>query len=159
MTALNTNAFRLTARAIGGGSVAPDPRTRAGGYRWRGIPGWKLGDEIPPRPRAGADAYVEKPSEIVARLHARIAAKSPEHARLVAAFESIPEDLLGAWDPLDEHPPAEDRPVGGPRRRREGWLWLRTCGISPEEARAQLGVSTYTARRYEKRLATQEVTP
>jgi hypothetical protein len=157
VSALHTDAFRLTARAIGGGSIAPGPRTLAGGYRWHGMPGWRPGDDIPPRPRAGADAYVENPAEIVARLHARIAAKSPEHARLVAAFESIPEELLGAWDPLDEQPPPEDRPVGGPRRRREGWMWLRTCGISPEEARAQLGVSTYTARRYEKWLASQEV--
>ncbi len=128
----------------------------ARGYRWHGLPGWRPGDDIPPRPRVAV--RVEPPAEIVARLHAVIAAKSPEHARLVAAFESIPPELLGAWDPLDERPVPEGRPVGGPRRRREGWMWLRACGYGPAEARVQLGVSTYTARRYEKWLAGQEVT-
>ena len=149
----------IQAAPIGMGSIIPDRRSLSGGYRWHGLPGWRPGAGTPQRPGGASEAYVEHPSEIVARLHAEIAAKSPEHARLVAAFNAIPEDLLGAWDPDDERQPAEPRPAGGPQRRREGWLWLRASGISPDEARAQLGVSARTARRYQQWLARQEVTP
>jgi hypothetical protein len=37
---------------------------------------------------AGDGDRVESPAEITGRLHAVIAAKSPEHAALVAAFEA-----------------------------------------------------------------------
>jgi len=39
------------------------------------------------RPYVRDEDDVESPAEIVARLHAEIAAKSPEHAAIVARFE------------------------------------------------------------------------
>ena len=51
-----------------------------------GISNVASGDRFRPYYR-DADADLREPAEIVAELHAQIAAKSPQHAALVARFE------------------------------------------------------------------------
>lgn len=89
-----------------------------------------------------------EPRQIVARLHAEIAAKSPEHAALVAAFEALP-GLPPAWDPAEE---------ASARRA----AWLERAGryaafravLTQEAAARRLRICIRTARNYEAALKT-----
>ncbi len=86
------------------------------------------------------------PAEIVAALHQRIAAKSPAHAALVAAFEA-------------QQPPRRERSYGlashnaqrtaerDDRMRR--YAALRASGLSKRQARTELGFSRWAADQYE----------
>ena len=88
------------------------------------------------------------PAEIVAELHKRIAAKSPEHARLVAAFHRAQEMrrllLLG-----DGH---ENVLKTSRKWRVSEYGKLRARGVSVEAAAAAVGVSVSTAGEYGREL-------
>jgi hypothetical protein len=84
---------------------------------------------------------------IVAELHKQIAAKSPEHAALVAAFEALPS-LPPAWDPAEEA-----------AARRAAWLeqaerlaGFRERGLTQVAAARRIGVCERTAKNYEAAL-------
>lgn len=92
-----------------------------------------------------ADEYVESPAEIVARLHARIARKSPELAALVIAFEALPR------------PPR--RPLLAPRPPAAAWSereWrmsaytaARLAGASEKAAATRAGIRWTSTWQYE----------
>ena len=94
---------------------------------------------------------IREPREIVAELHKRIAAKSPEHAALVARFEALPIARGKAI-------PGEGRQTGGLARGRHvseafrarlrAYLELR-AHMTREQAAAALGIHYTTAQRYD----------
>lgn len=94
---------------------------------------------------------IREPWEIVEALHRAIAAKSPEHAELVAAFEALP---CGRSKVLA----GEGRQAGGYARgqhiseafraRLRAYLELRQ-EMSREQAAARLGIHYKTAQRYD----------
>ena len=79
------------------------------------------------------------PAEIVTRLHKLIAAKSPEHAALVARWE---QKQAAAW-------PGVHHQVAACRERMERYGELREDGATPEEAAGDIGLRGSTAQRYE----------
>ena len=88
----------------------------------------------------------EEPREIVARLHAEIAAMSPEHAALVADFDALPTK---PGYPLR----AARRPAGGRSRARLRRLTvytaLRLDGHGQKAAARRTGISQSIGRQYE----------
>ena len=88
-------------------------------------------------------------AQITARLHAEIAAKSPEHAALVAAFEALP-GLPPAWDPAEE---AAAKRTAWLERAAE-YAALRSLDLTQEAAARHLRVCVRTAQNYEAALKT-----
>ena len=92
---------------------------------------------------------IREPRELVAELHRRIAAKSPEHAELVARFEVLPSRV----------PAGDGRQAGGQARGEQisatfrgklrTYLALRADGLDRELAAAALGIHPKTAQRYD----------
>jgi hypothetical protein len=86
------------------------------------------------------------PREIVTDLHAEIAAQSPEHAALVAAYEALP---ARPGYPLRR----ARRPAGGMSaarlRRLEVYTALRLSGTGAKAAATRAGISHHTGRQYE----------
>jgi hypothetical protein len=127
-------------RASGISSPVRAPRASFQPYRYLG---WEF-DPIPGEPT---------PREIVTRLHAEIAAKSPGHAALVSMFTR----LCGgppSWDPDGDYAEDRVRTTRGAKASREKWRELRLAGVSKADARTELGVSVRTAGRYENWLET-----
>jgi hypothetical protein len=90
----------------------------------------------------GAD--VLSPREIVAALHEEMAARSPELAALVAAYEAVPRT---APRPLRQPRPA---PVYAARRRRMTvYAQLRIAGAGPKAAARKAGVGRESTANYE----------
>lgn len=82
------------------------------------------------------------PREIVAALHAEIAAKSPRHAALVAAFEAVPRPV--------PRPPRRPRPPAHHRARRlTMYGQLRIAGRSPRAAAEAVFLGPSSASQYE----------
>jgi hypothetical protein len=137
-------------RATGISSVAPSLFELSGRYKFRGFADWEpnhpryrgLRSTVPEgEPPA---EKVEHPSVIVARLHAEIAAKSPEHAALVAEFEQLPRrpgQVGPSWWNLAQQAARDER------IRR--YTALRASGLSKKEAAAEVGVTVRRADRYE----------
>lgn len=90
-------------------------------------------------------ADLRSPSEIVADLHAQIAAKSPEHAALVAAFETLPR--------RPERLFCEPRPLARPGsvryRRLSAYAGHRLSGASEKDAARQACISPDSRPQYE----------
>lgn len=98
---------------------------------------------------------VESPREIVARLHERIAAKSPEHAALVAGFEQRQaERRLVLADAVSRRavPPAPSIASRRSSERIRRFAIARDAGKGREEAAAEVGVGPSAARNYDARL-------
>jgi hypothetical protein len=144
--------------ATGISSVAPSLHELSGRYKFRGFADWE-----PNHPRYRGlrstvpgdepdEEEVEHPSVIVARLHEKIAAKSPAHAALVAAFLALPEPPPpgGLWEQAIPRrmftPP--------PPRRKDRYLALRQDGVDPAEAAERTGTPSRTRVRYETELRT-----
>lgn len=84
------------------------------------------------------------PREITASLHREIAAISPEHAALVAAFEAIPRaDPRPVRQPRP-HPVYQER-----RRRMTVYSQARLAGRGPKAAARAAGVGASSASQYE----------
>ena len=85
------------------------------------------------------------PREVVRRLHREIAATSPEHAALVAAFEALPRRA--------ERPVREPRCLAKPGsvryRRLSIYAAVRIGGGSGKAAARQAGVSQRSGQQYE----------
>ena len=81
------------------------------------------------------------PAEIVAQLRAEIAAKSPEHARLVARYEAAERAAA-------ERPRLHIRSAERVARMEE-YARLRRSGMSKRDARGKVGVSKSVGHRYE----------
>ena len=92
------------------------------------------------------------PREIVARLHAEIAALSPEHAALVAEYEALPPrpaKSRGFWVP-GEPSPASAALMRGRRERAGRYARLVASGLGRKAAARRTGVAARTARQYER---------
>ena len=86
----------------------------------------------------------EDPRVIVDRLHAEIAAISPEHAALVAAYRALPRP---APRPVrTPRPPAGTKPRA---RKMLAYSSLRLGGYDTGAAARKAGISRYSAPRYE----------
>lgn len=95
------------------------------------------------------DIKVEDPRQIVALLHAEIAALSPEHAALVAAFEALPRKH---GYPLRRARPALPGPGSNCQRRVQrlaAYTSLRLSGTGKKAAARRIGVGHGTGRQYE----------
>lgn len=97
-----------------------------------------------------ADRPEPSPREIVARLHERIAAQSPDHAALVAAYQRTRAAMRVPPGPVQVFPRS-------PRRsrlaRQEAYAALRGAGTGRKDAAALVGVCRRTADRYEDALS------
>lgn len=82
------------------------------------------------------------PEEVLAGLHAEIAAKSPGHARLVARYEEI-----RAAQPRPAAPFPAERLAR--LARLEAYGRHRDAGLDRAEAAARTGISVRTAEKYE----------
>jgi hypothetical protein len=94
-----------------------------------------------------AEPDVLSPREIVAGLHAEIAALSPEHAELVAEYQALPRRERTRYSP-------EPRPasiaVREKRRERAGrYVRLRESGLGKKAAARRAGIAVRTASQYE----------
>lgn len=127
----------LKIRATGMSSIIPGPSTLSGGYQYMGWQTEPIGDEPSPR-------------QIVAGLHAEIAAKSPELAALVADYEKY-AGVIAAWDPVEDLAVIPDGPLDR-REKMQVWVQLRDKGMSVKEAAASLGIDERTGRRWETEL-------
>jgi len=98
--------------------------------------------------REGAGDDLESPAEIIARIHAAIAAQSPEHAQLVADYERVREEtglvILG-----DGH---QNILKTSKETRVRQYAEARAEGKSRSEAAEAIGVSLCTAGKYEAEL-------
>lgn len=81
------------------------------------------------------------PRQIVARLHRQIAAKSPEHARLVAEFEALSCDEENPRNPLSAQSAAR-------RVRIEEFAGLMKSGLTVKAAARRVGISERVGRAY-----------
>lgn len=82
------------------------------------------------------------PRQIVTELHAEIAALSPEHAALVAAYEAIPRPV--------PRPARQPRRVAAHRARRlVTYGQWRIAGRSPRVAAEAVFLSPSSASQYE----------
>jgi hypothetical protein len=84
-----------------------------------------------------------EPAQIVALLHARIAARSPEGAALVAAW-----DALRAGAAAPERCPGAAAVAIARQARARAYRDLVGRGLTREQAAARLGVSPRTAETY-----------
>ena len=92
------------------------------------------------------------PREIVTRLHAEIAAQSPEQAALVAEYEALPPRPLksrGFWVP-GEQDPAGAALMRGRRERMDRYVRWRISGLGKKAAAQRTGIAVRTARQYEQ---------
>ena len=146
-------------RATGVSSPAPGLFDLSGRYKFRGFADWEPNS---PRYRglrstvAGDepdDDDIEHPSVIGARLHAQIAARSPAHAALVAAFLALPEipPAGGLWEQAAPPPRPPVFTVSLPRRKAR-YLALRRDGADAAEAAGRTGTPRRTRARYETEL-------
>lgn len=94
------------------------------------------------------------PREIVTALHERIAARSPEHARLVARFARVQAGLDAETVAAVDLRGAEAARRGRLQRIRD-YSRLRAGGMSREDAASRIGVGPDTAQRYEAALRRQ----
>jgi hypothetical protein len=101
-------------------------------------------DPAAPAGSAGPNGEEPTPREIVAALHAEIAARSPGHAALVAAFEQIPRKPR---TPI--RVPRRPAVTSPHRRRMEFYTALRLSGTGKKAAARQAGIVHHTGRRYE----------
>jgi hypothetical protein len=141
--------------ATGVSSVAPSLFELSGRYKFRGFADWEpnhpryrgLRSTVPDLEPDEEEA--EHPSVIVARLREKIAAKSPAHAALVAAFLALPEPPPegGPWEQVA--PPVFTAPLA---RRKVGYLRLRRDGVDPAEAAERTGTPSRSRIRYESEL-------
>jgi hypothetical protein len=92
---------------------------------------------------------IRSPREIVAELHREIAAKSPRHARLVAAFEALPREDEPAWDEWEESLSAREIAREKRRARLRQYTDLRVSGMTKASAARELGIAGRTASEYE----------
>jgi hypothetical protein len=83
-----------------------------------------------------------EPREIVAALHAEIAAKSPEHAALVAAWDAMRAGRMAV--PC----PGEAAVCAARQARVREYAKLRGQGLTLAQAAGRLGVSPRTAETY-----------
>ena len=98
------------------------------------------------------DCAEPSPQEIVAALHAEIAAQSPEHAALVAEFDALPPRPArsrGFWVP-GEPSPAGAALTRGRRERADRYMRLLDSGLSRHAAARRAGIAVYTAYEYER---------
>lgn len=86
----------------------------------------------------------QSPREIVARVHERIAALSPEHASLVAAYEAIPRSAQRPVRRPRPHPAYQSR-----QRRLTVYSQLRLAGREPRAAARSAGVGPSSSAQYE----------
>lgn len=82
----------------------------------------------------------------MARVHERIAALSPEHASLVAAYQST---RAANRVPPGLRPASPCAPHASRLRRLAAYAELRNAGSTPKEARTALEICPRTAARYE----------
>jgi hypothetical protein len=88
------------------------------------------------------------PREIVALLHAEIAARSPEHAALVAAWDAMraAARLPDAAAPVPR--PGSAAVVAYRQDRVRAYRDMLGQGLTPEQAAERLGISPRTAETY-----------
>jgi len=90
------------------------------------------------------DPGVLSPREIVAALHEQIAAISPEHAALVAAYKEIPRPSPRPVRQPRTHPAYQSR-----YQRMTVYAQLRLAGRTPKAAARAAGVSRSSGGQYE----------
>ena len=92
------------------------------------------------------------PREIVARLHAEMAAQSPRLATLIAEYEALPPrpaKSRGFWVP-GEPSPASAALRRGRRERADRYMRLLDSGLGRHAAARRTGIAAHTAYRYER---------
>lgn len=102
---------------------------------------WYRGAETEPFPGEPT------PRQIVAQLHKQIAAKSPQHARLVAAFHALERERAER----EKKAGHRKRPCAASdarRERLEEFAALMESGLPVKAAARQMGVNARTARGY-----------
>jgi len=95
------------------------------------------------------ETRIRPPQEIVADLHKRIAAKSPRHAAILAAFERLPREDTPAWDEREEAATSQEIARAKRQARLRRYTTLRLSGTSSIAAARELGLKERTAREYE----------
>ena len=90
------------------------------------------------------------PAEIVALLHAEIAARSPEHAALVAAWDAMRAEqrALTETGQAPVRRPGSAAVVAYRQDRVRAYRDMLGQGLTPEQAAERLGISPRTAETY-----------
>ena len=92
----------------------------------------------------------QSPREIVARLHAEIAAQSPEQAALVAEYEALPpRRRVPRYAPQGPRP-ASVAVMKARRERMDRYARLRASGLGKKAAARRTGIAVRTACQYER---------